>query len=135
MSDIFRTLIVPTSNVDLAQSIAASFGPSGDGMWTTPLSSTGNDPATHYISSGYVPMAYSYLVPSQTWEQNEDGEWIIVNSTPGDPVAVYAHCVESGVECTQEEIDELFAVVDVTEQGPFTAMERLGLSMIEGVAE
>ena len=131
MSDIFRRLIVPTANVDLAQSIAASFGPSGDGMWTTPLSATGFDPATHYISSGYVPMAYSYLVPSQTWEQDADGEWIMVSSTPGDPVAVYAHCIETGVECTQEEIDDLFAVVDVTEQGPFTAMDRLGLLMIQ----
>ena len=130
MSDIFRTLIVPTANVDLARSIAASFGPSGDGMWTTPLSATGFDPASHYISSGYVPEAYSYLVPNQVWEQDEDGVWVMTSSTPGDPVAVYNLAVEEGVICTQDDVDDLFANADVTEQDPFVAMGRLGLSII-----
>ena len=100
-NDIFRTLIVPDVNVGLARAIAASFGPGGDGMWITPLSPTGYEPATHYISTGLVPPEYGYLVPCQTWTQGEDGDWIMTGEEPGNPEAVYAHCVETGVECTQ----------------------------------
>ncbi len=127
MPDIFRTLLVPTANVELARHIAASFGPGGSGMWTTPLSATGAEPASHYISSGYVPPEYGYLVPCQTWQQDQDGAWVMTGSEPGDPVAVYNHCVEAGVACTQAEVDALFAAADVTEQEPFTAMGRLGI--------
>jgi len=128
--DIFRTLIVPDANVDLARAIATSFGPGGDGMWITPLSPTGAEPATHYISTGLVPPEYGYLVPCQTWEQDEDGDWVMTSSTPGDPKAVYAHCVETGVECTQKDVNDLFAAADVTEQDPFVAMGRLGIQIV-----
>lgn len=127
MPDIFRTLIVPTANVELARQIAASFGPGGAGMWTTPLSATGAEPASHYISSGGIPAGFAHLVPLQTWMQEQDGTWVMTGSEPGDPVAVYNHCVEAGVACTQADVDALFAAADVTEQEPFTAMGRLGI--------
>lgn len=128
--DIFRTLIVPASQVDLARAIAASFGPGGDGMFTTPLSATGADPASHYISSGFVPEAFAYMVPCQTWETDEDGAWVMVSSEPGDPVAVYTAASEAGVICTQAEVNALFAAADVTAQEPFVAMGRLGLAIV-----
>ena len=128
--DIFRTLIVPTAYVDLARAIAASFGPGGDGMWTTPLSADGLDPASHYISSGFVPEQFAYMVPCQTWEQDETGAWVLVSSEPGDPVAVYTAASEAGVICTQAEVDALFAAADVTTQEPFVAMGRLGLTIV-----
>lgn len=128
--DIFRTLIVPAANVELARQIAASFGPGGVGMWTTPLSASGIGQATHYISSGYVPPDYGYLVPCQWWEQDQDGNWVLVSSEPGDPVAVYTAATENGVVCTQADVDALFAAADVTEQEPFVAMGRLGLKII-----
>jgi hypothetical protein len=128
--DIFRTLICPAANVDLARAIAASFGPGGVGMFTTPLSASGSDPATHYISSGYVPPEYGYLVPLQVWSQDQNGDWVLVGSEPGDPVAVYTAATAQGVVCTQADVDALFAAADVTEQEPFTAMGRLGLTII-----
>ena len=128
--DIFRTLICPAANVDLARAIATSFGPGGEGMWTTPLSASGSDPATHYISSGYVPPEYGYLVPLQVWSQDQNGDWVLVGSEPGDPVAVYTAATAQGVVCTQADVDALFAAADVTEQEPFTAMGRMGLTMI-----
>lgn len=128
--DIFRTLIVPAANVELARQIAASFGPGGVGMWTTPLSASGSDPATHYISTGYVPPEYGYLVPLQVWAQDENGNWVLVSSDPGDPVAVYTSATAQGVVCTQADVDALFAAADVTEQEPFVAMGRLGLKII-----
>lgn len=128
--DIFRTLIVPAANVDLARAVGASFGPGGAGMWTTPLSASGSDPATHYISTGYVPPEYGFLVPLQVWSQDENNDWVLVSTEPGDPVAVYMAATSQGVVCTQAEIDALFAAADVTEQEPFTAMGRMGLTMI-----
>lgn len=128
--DIFRTLIVPAANVSLARDIAASFGPGGEGMFTTPLSASGIDPATHYISTGYVPPEYGYLVPLQVWALNEEGNWVLVESEPGDPVAVYTAATAQGVVCTQADVDALFAAADVTEQEPFTAMGRLDLTII-----
>ena len=129
--DIFRTLIVPAASVDLARAIATSFGPGGEGMWTTPLSADGLDPATHYISTGYVPPEYGYLVPLQVWAQNEDGSWVMVASEPGNPVAVYNAATAQGVACTQADVDALFAAADVTEQEPFVAMGRLGVKIIQ----
>jgi hypothetical protein len=128
--DIFRTLIVPAANVDLARAVGASFGPGGAGMWTTPLSASGSDPATHYISTGYVPPEYGFLVPLQVWSQDENNDWVLVSTEPGDPVAVYMAATSQGVVCTQADIDALFAAADVTEQEPFTAMGRMGLTMI-----
>ena len=128
--DIFRTLICPAANVDLARAIATSFGPGGIGMWTTPLSASGSDPATHYISSGYVPPEYGYLVPLQVWSLDQNGDWVMVGTEPGDPVAVYTAATAQGVVCTQADVDTLFAAADVTEQEPFTAMGRLGLTII-----
>ena len=128
--DIFRTLIVPAASVDLARAIASAFGPGGEGMWTTPLSASGLDPATHYISTGYVPPEYGYLVPLQVWTQDEDGDWVLVASEPGDPVAVYEAATAQGVVCTQADVNALFAAADVTEQEPFVAMGRLGLTII-----
>lgn len=130
MSDIFRTLIVEADNVELARSIAASFGPGGQNMWTTPLSADGLEPASHYISTGYIPEQFAYLVPFQTWAQDEDGAWIMTSSEPGDPVAVYTIASEAGVECTQADVDALFAASDTTEQDPFVAMGRVGVQIV-----
>jgi hypothetical protein len=132
--DIFRTMIVPDANVALARAIAVSFGPGGENMWISELSPTGDAPATHYISTGYVPLEYQYLVPSQTWEwvqpEGEAGEWVMTGSTPGDPVALYTHASNSGVECTQADVDALFVAADVTEQPWPVAVERLGLQPV-----
>lgn len=53
MSDRFRTYLCPTAIVTTAQAAAAQYA-GGEGMFTTPCSPTGQMPATHYISSGFV---------------------------------------------------------------------------------
>ena len=52
--DIFATIIVPAAQAQAARDAAAQFH-GGEGMFTSELSATGNAPATHYISSGYMP--------------------------------------------------------------------------------
>jgi len=52
--DIFATIIVPAAQAQAARTIAAQFT-GGEGMFTSELSPTGAEPATHYIASGWVP--------------------------------------------------------------------------------
>ena len=130
MTDIFRTLILPADVTPLAQEIAATLSPGGVGMWTTGLSPTGAEPATHFISTGFIPPEFAYMVPEQFWTQDETGAWVQTGSTPGDPVAVYEACTAAGMTVTLEEIEAVYAVADVTEQEPFVAMGRMGLVLV-----
>ena len=73
-------------NLDYARELAATVaGPSGSGMWTTPLSATGQEPATHWISAGLISEDFAALLPLTTYP--EDAEPI---TTPGNPEAVAA---------------------------------------------
>ena len=134
MTDIFRTLILTAEVTPLAQQIAATLSPAGTNMWTTGLSADGAEPATHFISTGYIGEDFAHMVPCQTWEQ-ADGQWTQTGSVPGSPEAVYQACVAAGMEVTLAEIEAVFAAADVTEQEPFTAMGRLGLQIINGAPD
>ena len=127
----FLTMIVPVSSVDFARSLAASLDPGGVGMWTTALSPSGKFPATHFISTGYVQAAWQYITPTQDWEQDEDGNWTMVSSTPGNPVRIYEMCQAQGLSVTQAEIDALFTTLDFTQQDPWTACSRLGVKLAQ----
>lgn len=129
MAWAFRTLIVPTAQAQTARDVAAALSPAGVNMWTTPLSADGLDPATHYVSTGLIGPEFAAMVPEQVWEL-QDGQWVMVSSTPGDPVMCYQACLAAGLSITQAEIDAVYAVADVTEQEPFVAFDRLGLQII-----
>ncbi len=146
--DIFRTKIVPADWVELARAIAASFGPGGEGMWITGCSDDGTAPATHYISSGFTPPEYTYLLPLQVWQLDENGDWILTATEPGDPAAVYAWCAEEQyapnpedpdnpiplgprVPCSMDDVEALFELSDITEQEPFVAMDRMGIQLVQ----
>lgn len=132
MADVFRTFIIPTAKVQLARDIAASFGPGGEGMWTTGLASTSDGIPTHFISTGYVPDQFAFMVPCNIFTWDPDDEiWIKTVKDAGDSVAVYNHCVNVGIDTTQANIDELFSAADVTEQEPFVAVQRLGLVIVQ----
>ncbi len=128
--DEFRTLILPANVTPLAQEIAATLSPGGANMWTTGLSATGAEPATHFISTGFIPPEFAHMVPEQFWEQDETGAWVQTGSEPGNPVAVYEACTAAGMTVTLEQVEAIFAVADVTEQEPFVAMSRLGLVLV-----
>lgn len=130
----YRCLIVPDAQVAFARDLSATVaGPAGAGMWTTPLSPTGAEPATHWISTGYISQEFAHMVPCQTWEQ-VDGEWVQTGSEPGSPEAVHQACTAAGMEVTLEGIQAVFAGADVTAQEPFTALARLGLVMLANAA-
>lgn len=54
MADVFATIIVTAAQAQAARDAVATI-PGGEGMFTAGLSSSGDEPATHYIASGWVP--------------------------------------------------------------------------------
>ena len=133
MTYTFRTFIVPATVVDMARAMCVGLaGPAGDGMFITGLSATGTAPATHYISSGPISDEMAALLPLTTVTQDADGN-AIVSTAPGDPAYVVELAAQAGISVTVEQVAGLLAAVDVSEQAPFAAMERLGLQMVRGV--
>lgn len=62
MTDIYATFICPAASVTPARAAAAAIE-GGAGMLERGLSATGEAPATHYISSGFVrPAIHDALV-------------------------------------------------------------------------
>lgn len=120
---VHRTLIVPSTLVDLARSLASALaGPPGAGMWTTGLSASGTGEPTHYVSSGMIEDTFVGLLTNAT--------------------ALNALVQEAGLGeiFSTESIEMLVAQSDVsgheieTEEGvnvetPFQAIQRLGLQL------
>jgi hypothetical protein len=130
--DIFRTLIVPADQAPLARLIAATLDPVNcSDMFTTGLSPTGDEPATHYISSGGVGEGFAALVPFTVWAQEGDPpEWVEVSHDPGKPAKTFELCIQAGLEVTLEAIEVMYASADVTAENPWAAMARMGLQLV-----
>ena len=127
MSWQHRCMIVPAEHADLARVLCETLaGPGGAGMFTTALSATGDDPATHYISSGLIEDNFAALLPldalvDDVWTRIYAGlpETIVqlYNATDNPPV-------------TLAKVNAVFATADVSEQDPHQAMARLGLQIV-----
>ncbi len=130
--DIFRTLIVPADQAPLARLIAETLDPVNcQGMFQTGLSSTGDEPATHYISSGGISEGFAALVPFAVWGQEPDGQWVEISRDPGKPAKTFELCQQAGLEVTLEAIEVMYASADVTAENPWMAMGRLGLQLVK----
>ena len=127
-----RTIIVPAAFQQLAQGLceAIAEGDAGKGMFTTGLSASGEFPATHYISSGHIEQQFADILPLTT--VNQDGEGLPdIYTRPGNVEAVEAMAAQAGIDLPPGTIAALFAAIDVSYQGPFVAMARLGLSIAQ----
>lgn len=128
-----RTMIVPAAFQQLAQGLcaAAAEGDAGAGMFTTGLSETGTEPATHYISSGYIFDDFAALLPLTTVTQtaNEEGE-ATETTRPGNVPVVEGLAAQAGITLPPGTIAALFDAIDVTELEPWAAMVRLGLRIV-----
>jgi len=132
-----RTIIVPAAFQQLAQGLcaAAAEGDAGKGMFTTGLSATGALPATHYISSGYIFDDFAALLPLTTVEPStDDGEPDMVTERPGNVAFVEGLAAQAGITLPAGTVAGLFDALDVSEQGPFEAVARLGLVMVQSEA-
>jgi hypothetical protein len=95
-------------------------------MWTTALSADGNLPASHWISSGLIGNDFAAIMP---FSHDVDGVW---TTEPYDPAAFVALTEANGVTPPPvEAIQQIMSMVDVSDQDPFAAMERLGLQMVQ----
>ena len=124
-------MIVPAAQVEFARALPPAIaGASGSGMWTTPLSPTGAEPATHYISAGLIDQQFAALMPLTQYPA--DAEPIY---TPGRPEVAAYLATEAGVPTTYEQVAALFAVCDSSDQDPEVAMARLGLVRVTEAME
>lgn len=127
MSWVHRCLIVPAEHADLARVLCETLaGPGGAGMFTTPLSPTGQEPATHFISSGLLDEQFAQLLPLAEFQT--DAEPVIY---PGQPELIAQMAADQGMVVTSEQVQALLAASDVTEQEAFTALARLGLQIVQ----
>lgn len=102
---VHRCMIVSASIAETCRELASNLTPAGAGMWTTPLSLTGNLPATAYISSGMVDQVLADLLES--------------------PEALAA-----GTGISLSDAAAILSRSDISEEDPHTAMDRLGFKLI-----
>lgn len=127
---LHRTIIVPDAHVQFARELAATVaGPAGAGMWTTPLSPTGAEPATHYISAGLIEAPFADLLPLTSVTYGEDGT-PSTSTRPGNVALTTQLAVEAGLTITEAEVAALLAGVDVSEQQAEEVLSRLGLRIV-----
>ena len=123
---LHRTMLVPDSIVEIARALAESFGPASENMWTTPLSPTGELPATHWISTGFVGDDFAAVLP---FSHFVDSAWV---TEPYSTTAFMALTETNNVTpLPVEQITSIMSMVDVSDQEPFAAMARLGLTLVE----
>jgi len=130
--DIYRNMIVTAEEAPLARLICTTLDPVNcQDMFTTGLSPTGDEPATHYISSGGISEGFAALVPFTVWAQEGDPpEWVEVNHDPGKPVKTYELCLQAGLEVKLQDIEVMYDSADVTAENPWAAMARMGLQLV-----
>ena len=92
---------------------------------------TDGNQITHYISSGIVSDQFAMPLPLTTWAQDEDGAWVQVSHWPGMPEAIaqMAATLDPPFPLPVEQVAAAFAASDISEQEPFVAMARMGLSL------
>ena len=126
----FRTLIISTAHVQLARDLAAAIDPVASvGLFMTPL--TDGQTVTHYISTGIVSDQFAMPLPCTTWAQDEQGAWVQVSHWPGMPEAIaqMAGQLDPPFPLEAAQVAAAFAASDISEQEPFVAMGRMGLSL------
>ena len=112
MSWVHRCMIVPTEHAELARVLCEKLaGPGGSGMFTTPLSADGQEPATHYISSGMIEDSFADLL-----------------LRPSEQISAYA--VAQGVSATPTEIASILDAVIISDEEAGVVLNVNGLVRI-----
>ena len=114
MSWTHRTIIVPDAVVIHARlACEALAGAGGSGMYQTPISPTGELPATHWISSGLIEQDFADLLAR--------------------PDALAAVATQAGLDPAP--LVAIVAASDITDEPTDVALARLGLQMCQSPAE
>ena len=103
-----RTIIVPDAVVIPARTACEALaGAGGSGMYSVPLSASGELPATHWISSGLIEQAFADLLAS--------------------PNALAAVAAVAGLDPAP--LVAIVAASDITDEPADAALARLGLQL------
>lgn len=120
---ILRTMIVPATLAPLARSLAVGLaGEPAAGMWTTGLSPTGAEPATHYVSSGAIEDTFAgIIVDANAMYQATQAAGVDV------PLETLEALVENSVITDGTYIDE---EENTQTETVFQTFDRLGLKLV-----
>ena len=111
------TIIVPASLVDAARNLAECLAPGGHGMYITGLSADGNEPATHYISSGIMQVGFINLLD---------------DATATHAAAQYGAAQQGlTLTATLADCEAIRMQGDISSDPAFEAMSRLGLQIVQ----
>ena len=111
---VHRTIITPDAAVEPARmACEALAGPGGSGMFTVPLSPTGELPATHWVSSGLIEQDFADLLASP------DALTAVTTGAGLDPAPLVA----------------IVAASDISEDPAEVALVRLGLQVCQSPTE
>ena len=105
----FATIIVPAAAVADMRTTSKAMHTECDGMFVSALSATGRLPATHFISSGYMPTAYFNMMINAAHRAN--------------------FRAANGLPFPHPHITNVLATCDVSIEPPFVAMARMGLQI------
>ena len=129
MSTIWRhrCLITPDAYVALARGLAAGLaGASAQGMWSVPLSPTGEAPATHWISVGLMDEDFANLLPLTTFD--EEGE---PTTQPGQPGLIVELAAAQGQTVPLAAVEAMLAACQITLDDGQAGIARAGLVMVQ----
>lgn len=123
---VHRCLIIPTAYTPLARALCDELAPvtSGSGMFAVPMSSTGSPTPLYFIASGLIKEEFASLLPFTSYAVNETGDVIAL----GQPEVIVQ--LSQGA-ATLLQVNALLTAIDVSDQEPFVAMQRLGLKLIQ----
>lgn len=125
MNWIHRTLIVPNQVTTMARMACETLaGAGGSNMFTTPVSPTGEEPATHWISSGLIEQDFADLLPTKSHNPVTD-VWEVI---PYDTTTLQSLC--EAVSLPFSAVSQVLSLVDVSEQTAEEALDRLGLKLV-----
>lgn len=109
-----RTIIVPDAVVIPARMACEALASSGgSGMYSVPLSPTGELPATHWISSGLIEQEFADLLAS--------------------PDALAAVATQAGIDPAP--LVAIVAAADISDDLADVALARLGLQLCQSPVE
>lgn len=129
MAWAYRNMIVADAVVETCRSLAMLLAGEGQKLWTTPLSTDGKEPTTHWISTGLIEDKFAELLPLSSWKLEED-VWTETVISAGQPELLANLSIEAGFTTTKEQIEFIFSKCSVTEEEPTVAISRMKLQSI-----
>ena len=134
MNESHATIIVAAAAAANVRKFSQMTGKADlDGMFVTPLSATGQLPATHYISSGMVPNSYLDMLSTPAkLHARAKAAW------EADGLVFPFTLAQVTTALSKVEVSDGTRLVDVdgvqttVEEGPHALIARLGLQMLRG---